>query len=472
MSGPRHGGVGGCYDRTISQLRSFGISLMFDHSRAQFEDTAQRVLQRAKALGASAASVDISESAGLSVNVRKGRVETIEQNRDKGLGVTVYVGARRGHASSSDFSDDALARTVQAAWEIARFTGEDPLAALPDPETLFSGSLDLDLFHPWTIETAEAIEIAQRMEQAAFAVDRAISNSEGAGVSTSHGHFVSANSLGFMAGFPYSRHYIACAPIARLGRHMQRDDWYSAARSEQGLARPEAVGRYAAQRALSRLGATKLSSRKVPVLFEAPLACGLLGNFIGAASGGALYRRASFLLDALGKPVFSPHIDVVEEPHRPGALGSSPFDDEGVATQARTVVRGGTLEGYFLSSYSARKLGMKTTGNAGGAHGLRLISRLTRPADNLRAMLRKLGTGLFVTELLGQGVNTVTGDYSRGASGYWVERGVIRYPVEEITIAGNLADMLKDIAAVGTDEVQRGAVRCGSVLIGQMSIAG
>lgn len=445
---------------------------MFDYPRSQFEDLAQDVLRRAQSLGASAAAVDISESAGLSVNVRKGRVETIEQTRDKGLGVTVYVGDQRGHASTSDFSSAALGRTVQAAWEIARFTGSDPLAGLPDPETLFSGSLDLDLFHPWTIETDAAIQIACRMEAAAFAVDPAIRNSEGASVSTSHGHFVSANSLGFMAGFPYSRHYIACAPIAQHRRSMQRDDWYSASRSEKGLARPEAVGRYAAQRALSRLGATKLSSRKVPVLFEAPLACGLLGSFVSAASGGALYRRASFLLDALGQSVFPAHIDIVEEPHQPGALGSTPFDDEGVATRARTVVRGGVLEGWFLSSYSARKLGMKTTGNAGGAHGLRMISRHTHPTDSLRALLRKMGTGLFVTELLGQGVNTVTGDYSRGASGYWVERGVIQYPVEEITIAGNLRDVFAGIVAVGTDEVQRGAVRCASVLVEQMSIAG
>jgi PmbA protein len=445
---------------------------MFDHPRSQFEDLAQDILQRARALGASAAAVDVSESAGLSVNVRKGRVETIEQTRDKGLGVTVYVGDQRGHASTSDFSSAALGRTVQAAWEIARFTGSDPLAGLPDPDSLFTGSLDLDLFHPWTIETDAAIEIACRMEAAAFAVDPAIRNSEGASVSTSHGHFVSANSLGFMAGFPYSRHYIACAPIARHRRSMQRDDWYSAARSEKELARPEAVGRYAAQRALSRLGARKLSSRKVPVLFEAPLACGLLGSFVAAASGGALYRRASFLLDSLGQSVFPAHIDIVEEPHRPGALGSTPFDDEGVATRARTVVRGGVLEAWFLSSYSARKLGMKTTGNAGGAHGLRMISRQTRSADHLRGLLRQMGTGLFVTELLGQGVNTVTGDYSRGASGYWVERGVIQYPVEEITIAANLKDIFAGIVAVGTDEVQRGAVRCASVLVEQMSVAG
>jgi PmbA protein len=310
------------------------------------------------------------------------------------------------------------------------------------------------------------------MESAAFDVSPMVVNTEGAGVSVHHGHFLTANSLGFVGGFPYSRHSIAVAPIARKGRSMQRDDWYSAARNPSGLADPRAVGRYAAQRALSRLGARKISSRKVPVLFESPLACGVLASFVGAASGSALYRKATFLHDALGTQVFSPELDIVEEPHRLGELGSSPFDDEGVATRSRTVVSAGVLEGWFLSSYSARKLGMRTTGNAGGAHGLHLTSRRTESGDDLKAMLRKLGTGLFVTELLGHGVSTLTGDYSRGASGYWVEGGRIRYPVEEITIAGNLRDMFRDIVAVGTDEVQRGAYRCGSLLLGQMAIAG
>jgi PmbA protein len=275
-----------------------------------------------------------------------------------------------------------------------------------------------------------------------------------------------------MGGFPYSRHSIAVAPIARKGRAMQRDDWYSASRHPDRLADPKAVGRYAAQRALSRLGAKKISSRKVPVLIESPLACGLLGSFVAAASGGALYRKASFLVDALGTQVFSPELDIIEEPHRPGEVGSTPFDDEGVFTRPRTVVDGGVLQGWFLSTYSARKLGMKTTGNAGGAHGLRLTSRRTQAQDDLRAMLRKLGTGLFVTELLGHGVNTLTGDYSRGASGYWVEGGRIQYPVEEITIAGNLKDMYRSIVAVGADEVSRGSYRTGSILIEQMAVAG
>jgi PmbA protein len=445
---------------------------MFDHSRARFEELARSVLDRAARLGATAAATDVSESAGLSVNVRKGRVETIEQTRDKGLGVTVHIGTRRGHASTSDFGERAIDQTVRAAFEIARFTGEDPFAGLPDPDTIVREPKDLDLFHPWTIEAAEAIEIAREMEGAAFATDRAIVNSEGASVSLSHGHFVSANSLGFVGGYPYSRHSIACAPIARRGRAMQRDDWYSSARHPDGLADPKAVGRYAAERALSRLGARKLGTRKVPVLFESPLAAGLIGHFVQAASGSALYRKASFLVDALGTPVFSPHIDLDEDPHRPGEFGSTPFDDEGVATAPRRVIDGGVLGGWFLSSYSARKLGMRTTGNAGGSHFLRLSSRETRPRDDLRAMLRKLGTGLFVTELLGHGVNGVTGDYSRGASGYWVEGGKIRYPVEEITIAGNLKDMFRSIAAVGADEIVRGTKRTGSVLVEQMSVAG
>jgi PmbA protein len=445
---------------------------MFDHSRARFEELTRSVLDQAAGLGATAAATDVSESSGLSVNVRKGKVETIEQTRDKGLGVTVYVGTRRGHASTSDFSVHAVRETVKAAFEIARFTGEDPCAGLPDPDMLARKPMDLKLFHPWTIEADEAIELACRMEAAAFEVSPAIVNSEGAGVSVSHGHFVSANSLGFVGGYPYSRHSIACAPIARRGRAMQRDDWYSAARRSERLADPKALGRYAAQRALARLGARKLSSRKVPVLFESPLACGLIGHFVQAVSGGALYRKASFLLDSLGTQVFAPHLDIVEDPHRPEEFGSTPFDDEGVATAARSVVSGGILEGWFLSTYSARKLGMKSTGNAGGSHYLHFTSRETRPRDNLDAMLRKLGTGLFVTELLGHGVNGVTGDYSRGASGYWVEGGKIQYPVEEITIAANLKDMFRGIVAVGADEVVRGTKRSGSVLIEQMSVAG
>jgi PmbA protein len=445
---------------------------MFEHSRERFEEIAQSVLRQASQLGATAASADVSESSGLSISVRKGKVETIEQTRDKGLGVTVYVDTRRGNASTSDFSSRAISETVKAAFEIARFTGDDPFAGLPDADALATRQPDLDLFHPWLIEAAEAVDMACEMEAAAFDTSAAIRNSEGASVGTSHGHFVSANSLGFVGGYPFSRHSIACAPIAKRGRSMQRDDWYSMARSAKGLADPAAVGRYAAERALSRLGARKLSSRKVPVLFEAPLACGLIGHFVQAVSGSSLYRKASFLVDSIGTPVFANHLDLREDPHRRGDFGSTVFDDEGVATHPRDVVKAGVVEGYFLSSYSARKLGMKTTGNAGGAHHLHLTSRLTQRSHDLRGMLRALGTGLFVTELMGQGVNPVTGDYSRGASGYWVENGKIQYPVEEITIAGNLRDMFRSIVAVGADEVQRGTRRTGSVLIDEMAIAG
>ncbi|MEN9762315.1 MAG: microcin-processing peptidase 1 [Pseudomonadota bacterium] len=445
---------------------------MFEYQQAQLQDMADSVLARARAIGASDAVVDISENSGLSVNVRKGKVETIEQHRDKGFGVTVYIGKRRGHASSSDFTAQSLRETVEAAYQIARFTAEDDCAGLPDANTLERKPRSLDLFHPWNVTADQAVEIARRAEAAAFAVSPLIRNSEGASVSAGHGQFVSANTLGFSAGYPYSRHSIACAPIARRGRQMQRDDWYSSHCVPGELAQPEALGRYAAERALARLNAQRLSTRKVPVLFEAPLACGLLGHFVQAASGSALYRKTSFLVDALGQPLFSRDINITEDPHIPRESGSAPFDSEGCRTRRRSVVQSGVLKGYFLSTYSARKLGMKTTGNAGGSHNLVMRSRSTQPGDQLPQMLRKLGTGLFVTELMGHGVNYVTGDYSRGATGFWVEGGQIRYPVEEITIAGNLRDMFKGIVAVGADELARGTKRVGSVLIDSMSVAG
>ncbi|MDO4637468.1 MAG: metalloprotease PmbA [Lautropia sp.] len=448
---------------------------LFDYRREDFAELVDEALRQARGLGATAASVEVSESSGLAVSVRRGKVETIEQTRDKGLGISVYVGQQRGHASTSDFSPQALRRTVQAAYDIASITGEDPFAGLPDKARLSRGEQDvsgLALFQPWHLAVDRAIELAQETESASFAVSPQIANSNGASVSVGHGHFLSANSLGFCDGFCFSRHTLSVGPIARKGRDMQSDGWYCSARSPADLPSPDALGRYAAQRALSRLGARKLSTRKVPVLFEAPLALGLLGSFVQAVSGSALYRRASFLVDSLGTRVFPDHIDVVEDPFIPGAMGSGPFDDEGVATSARDVVTGGVLQGYFLSSYSARKLGMKTTGNAGGSHNLRLSSRLTKRGDDFARMLKKLGTGLLVTEVMGQGVNYVTGDYSRGASGFWVENGVIQYPVEEITIAGNLADMFRGIVAVGRDELTRGTKTSGSILIEEMAVAG
>ena len=446
----------------------------FSYSRAFFEELVDTAMAHAKKLGASDVGAEASEGSGLSVSVRKGELETVERNRDKSLGVTVYLGQRRGNASTSDFSRAAIEQTVQAAYDIARFTAADPVAGLPDEADIAQPKeqRDLDLFHPWPITSAQAAEMALVCEAAAFDVDKRIANSEGAGVSAQQSHFFSAHTHGFRGGYASSRHSISVAPIAGKGNGMQRDYWYSSERNACDLAAPEAVGRYAAERALSRLKSRKIATRECPVLFESPLAAGLLGGFVQAVSGGALYRKTSFLVDSLGKPVFPAHIDVHEDPFVVGGKGSSPFDEEGVRVKARQVVDGGRVEGYFLSTYSARKLGMKTTGNAGGSHNLTLTSRRTRAGDDLDEMLRKLGTGLFVIELMGQGVNYVTGDYSRGASGFWVENGRIAYPVQEITIAGNLKQMLAGIQAVGADAYTYGGKTVGSVLIDRMMVAG
>lgn len=452
----------------------------FQYSRTQFQELVDLALNHARSLGAADAAAEVSEGAGLSVSVRKGELENVERNRDKSLGVTVYLGSRRGNASTSDFSPAAVRQTVQAAYDIARFTAEDPVAGLPDPEDVADAQPDLDLFHPWVLSTERAAEIALACEAAAFATSPQITNSEGAGVSAQQSHFFAAHLRGgergkpgiFSGGYASSRHSLSVAPIAGKGDAMQRDFWYSSQRAPQDLAAPDVVGRYAAERALSRLKSRKIKTTECPVLFESPLAAGLLGSFVQAVSGGALYRKTSFLADSLGKQVMADHLDIVEDPHLRGGKGSAPFDDEGVRTARRHVLQAGVVQGYFLSTYSARKLGMRTTGNAGGSHNLTLTSRLTRPGDDLDAMLRKLGRGLFVTELMGQGVNPVTGDYSRGASGYWVENGRIAYPVQEITIAGNVKDMLMGIEAVGADAYNYGAKTVGSVLINRMKVAG
>ena len=447
----------------------------FQYSRPYFEELVDTALSHARKLGASDAGAEASEGCGLSVSVRKGELENVERNRDKSLGVTVYLGSRRGNASTSDFSRAAIEQTVQAAYDIARFTAEDPMAGLPDADDIVTEQPDLDLFHPWAVDSQQALELAQRCEAAAFQTSKRITNSEGAGVSAQQSHFFSAHTRGFRGGYASSRHSMSVAPIAALpgkNAEMQRDAWYTSMRNASELAAPEVVGRYAAQRALSRLRSRKVATTECPVLFESPLAAGLLGGLVQALSGGALYRKSSFLLDSLGKRVLPKHIDVVEDPHLLRGKGSSPFDDEGVRTVKRSVIKGGVVQGYFLSSYSARKLGMKTTGNAGGSHNLTLTSRLTQRGDDLDAMLRKLGTGLFVIELMGQGVNYVTGDYSRGASGFWVENGEIAYPVHEITIAGNLKTMLQGIEAVGDDAYNYGAKTVGSILINRMKLAG
>lgn len=440
----------------------------FSFPQALLRSMAQDILDYAKSRGASACEADVSEAFGQSVTVRCGEVETIEYNRDKGVGVTVYLGRQRGYASTSDFSPASLNAAVDAALSIARFTAPDEAAGLPDAELLARGDMALDLYHPWTLPVEEAIDVARRCEAAAFALSPLVRNSEGASVSCQQSHFISANSLGFMGGYASSRHYLSCSVIAGEGDAMQRDDWYSTHRAPAELADAEVIGEYAARRALSRLGARKIATCEVPVLFEAPLAATLIGNFVYAASGGSLYRKSSFLLDSLGTQVFSPQVHISERPHLPRALASSPFDDDGVATRDREVVESGALKGYFLSTYSARKLGMQTTGNAGGSHNL-----IVRPGKrDLLGLATLMGRGVLVTELLGQGVNYVTGDYSRGASGYWVENGEIQYPVQEITIAGNLREMFRGIVAVGNDVLVRGSKQVGSILIDRMTIAG
>ncbi len=441
-----------------------GFSFTQDHLR----EIASSVLEHARKTGATACETDVSEGFGQTTTVRKGEVETIEYNRDKGVDVTVYVGQKRGHASTSDFSVEALERTVEAALSIARFTASDPCAGLPEEALLARAPMELDLHHPWRLPVATAIEHARACEQAAFDVSPEITNSEGASISTQESHFVSANSLGFMGGHASSRHGVSCSVIAGEGDRMQREYWYDSRRDAGDLGDFETVGRLAGERAIARLGARKIDTCEVPVLFEAPVAVTLLGNFVHAVSGGALYRKSSFLLDSLGQQIFSPAVTIRERPHLRKAFGASSFDSEGVATRARDVVLDGVLQGYFLSTYSARKLGLQTTGNAGGSHNL-----LLEPGTlDLGGLISQMDRGLLVTELLGQGVNYVTGDYSRGAAGFWIENGRIQYPVEEITIAGNLADMFRRIVAVGNDGLDRSAKHCGSVLIDRMTVAG
>ena len=440
----------------------------FSYPFATLQQLAEDVLKHARDKGATACEVDVSEGFGQSVGVRCNEVETIEFNRDKGIGITVYAGQRKGYASTSDFSPQALRETVEAALDIARFTAADDCAGLADAALMAKDYPDLDLYHPWALTVEDAIATALRCEQAAFAASPLVSNSEGASVSTQQAHFVSANSLGFRGGYPTSRHYISCSVIAGEHDAMQRDDWYTTRRSADELDAPANVGRIAAERAVARLGGRKTRTGEFPVLFEAPLAAGLLGSLVHAASGGALYRKSSFLVDQLGKRVMPEFVNISERPHIRRGLGSSAFDSDGVATRDREIVTGGILQGYFLSAYTARKLGMQTTGNAGGSHNL-----IIEPDQHdLVGLLKLMGRGLLVTELLGHGINYVTGDYSRGAAGYWVENGVIAYPVEEITIAGNLKAMLAGIVAVGNDVQVRGSKQTGSILVDRMTVAG
>ena len=436
----------------------------------ELQDVVSFVLEEASRNGASQCEADANVSQGLGVTVRLGEVDTIEYQRDRGLGVTVYFGKRKGSASTADLSRQAVRQTVEKACAIARYTAEDPYAGLIEPEALARDIPDLDLDHAWALTPEQAIEIAQRCEAAGREVDPRITNSEGSSLSTNRHTGVYGNSLGFLAGVSSTSHSVSCSLIAQQGEEMQRDYWYTTARDPADLEAADAIGRTAGQRAVARLGSRKLSTRKAPVAFSPDMARGLIKHFAAAIRGAAQYRKASFLLDAAGKQVFPSFLQIHERPHIPKGLASNPFDDEGAATKDRDLIRDGVLDGYVLGSYSARRLGLKTTGNAGGVHNL--IVATPGKALDMQSFLTRMNNGLLVTELMGQGVNGVTGDYSRGASGFWVENGAIAYPVHEVTIAGNLTEMFLDIVGVGSDEDVRGTIRTGSVLIGEMTIAG
>ena len=426
------------------------------------------VLAEAQQHGATAAEAAVTASVGLTASVRLGEVDTIEHVRDRSLALTVYHGQQRGSASTNDFRWQAVRETVAAACAIARFTSEDPHAGLADAELMPTAIPNLDLRHPWRLETAEAIELALSIESAARQRDPRITNSEGATVAHSDSQHVYGNTHGFIGHYARTRHSLSCAVIAEDAAGMQRDHWYSVARDPTALESPEGVGAKAAERALRRLGARQLSTRQVPVVFVAQIAAGLFSHLVNAIRGANLYRKASFLWDHLGKRIFPDFVHIHEQPHLKKGLGSTPFDQEGVATRARDIVADGVLQGYVLSSYSARKLGMQTTGNAGGVHNL----TIDPGAIDLADLLREMDTGLLVTELMGMGINLVTGDYSRGASGFWVSRGEIQFPVQEITIAGNLREMFQGIQAIASDVDSRTNVRTGSVLIARMTVAG
>ncbi len=433
-------------------------------------EVVRNALDVARTSGATAAAASVGVSTALTVQVRKGEVETVEFQDDRDLGVTVYFGKRKAHASTADFAATAVAETVEMACSMARHMAEDPWSGLADADRMASEFPDLGLDHPWPLEVDQAIELARRSESAAFDYDSRIHNSDGASLDTRRGVSVYANSHGFVGCKRGTEHSLSCVVLAKDEKTgaMQRDYWYDNVRLPQNLADPESIGRQAAQRTVARLGAREFTTCQAPVLFPAELARGLIGSFIGAISGGALYRKASFLLNKLGEPVFADHVRIHQQPLLPGGMGSASFDREGVTTQTRDLITGGVLQGYVLGSYSARRLGLESTGNAGGVYNL-----IVEPGELDRSgMLQEMGTGLLVTELMGSGGSTVTGDYSRGGSGFWVENGVIAYPVENITIAGNLKDMYRGIVAVGNDVDMRGNIRSGSILVDRMTIAG
>ncbi|ULJ70376.1 metalloprotease PmbA [Wielerella bovis] len=443
--------------------------MMFQHTAQELTQAAERVLQLAKQNGATAAEVDLSESHGQTVQVRLREIEQIEYQQDKSLDVTVYVGQRKGRASTADLSPQALADTVQAACNIARYTAEDPFAGLADADLMATHFGDLDRYHEWNLSSEAAIELAKCCEEAALSSDKRISNSDGAGVSTGHFQFVYANSHGFCQHQQGTRHSLSCSVVASdKNGLMERDYWYDLSCDSRDLDAPEIIGQVAAERTVRRLNAGSLKTGNYPVVFDATISGSLIGHIVGGLSGGALYRENSFLLNSLDTQILPDFLSLREEPHIPHSLGSTYFDNEGVATKPRFVIENGVVRGYFLGSYAARKLGMQSTGSAGGTHNLYLTATVPTQTD----LLKQMDTGLLVTELMGQGVNMLTGDYSRGAAGFWVEKGVIAYPVSEITIAGSLKEMLRGIVATANDSLKRNSGSIGSILINQMTIAG
>ena len=447
------------------------MSSTFEQTK-QITNIIQQMLDLAKANGVSEAEVTANTGAGLTVTTRFDEVEKIEHENDKSLSITVFIDNKKGSVSSSDFSPSALKEAVMAACDIANVSSEDPCAGLAEPQLMATQVIDLDLYHPWQITAEQAIDLATECESIARDQDQRINNSDGTAISTYDGNHFYGNTHGFIDGWHWSSHSIDCTIIAETSNGMQRDGWYSKACKSEGLLDIHSIAKEAAKRTVQRLDAKKLSTRQCPVIFEAPVADGLFSAFTSAISGSSLYRKASFLLDTIDKQVFSEHIYIHEKPHLKAALGSAPFDAEGMATKNRDLIVDGILQGYILSSYSARKLGMQATANTGGVHNLHIDSNNASAKIDLAEMIKQMDTGLLITDLFGFGVNQITGDYSRGASGFWVEDGAIQYPVEEITIAGNLKEMYKNITHIGTDVDMRGNILTGSVLLENITVAG
>ncbi|EIC86695.1 metalloprotease PmbA [Serratia sp. M24T3] len=443
------------------------VTTQVAEQRKTLEQAVAQALELAKA-GSDGAEVAVSKTTGIGISTRFGEVENVEFNSDGALGITVYYQQRKGSASSTDLSPDAIARTVQAALDIARYTSPDPFAGVADKELLAFEAPDLDLFHPTELDADRGIELAARAEQAALAADKRITNTEGGSFNSHYGLRVFGNSHGMLQSYCSTRHSLSASVIAEAAGDMERDYAYTIARSINDLKSPEWVGAECARRTLSRLSPRKLPTMKAPVMFAAEVATGLFGHLVGAISGGSIYRKSSYLLDSLGKQILPDWITVEEHPHLLQGLASTPFDSEGVRTHRRNIVEDGVLQTWLLTSYSARKLGLQTTGHAGGIHNWRIAGQ----GDDFNAMLRKLDKGLLVTELMGQAVSGITGDYSRGAAGFWVENGEIQYPVSEITIAGNLKDMLRNMVSIGSDIETRSNIQCGSIILPEMKIAG